>query len=118
MSDLYREYILDLYRHPLNYHSLDDATHQHKGVNPGCGDDIILYLIVQNDKVIDCSFEGKGCALCFAGASLVTEKMQGMTIQEVSQISLEQVYQWLGIPMEPSRVKCVGLALRTVQNMI
>ena len=118
MNDLYREYILDLYRNPLNYHSLDKANHQQRGMNPGCGDDIIMYIYADNENIIDCSFEGNGCALCFAGASIVTEKLKGMSITELQALPLQQIYDWLGISLEVSRVKCVGLALRTAQNML
>ena len=118
MKELYREYILDLYRHPWNYGQLVTANHSQSGVNPGCGDDITLHLYVQDGLVLDCAFEGQGCALCLASASVVTEHLKGMSVQDVQAIPLQQVYAWLQIPFEPSRVKCVGLALRTAQEMV
>ena len=118
MDDIYREYILDLYRNPLNKRVLDNFTHKLHGHNANCGDDIWLYLIMEEGMVRDISFDGVGCALCIAGASITTAKLKGLTLQELSQISIDQLYQWLGIEMETTRVKCVSLALRTTQEML
>lgn len=118
MDDIYREYILDLYRNPLNKGALQNYTHHQHGFNPNCGDDIWIYLDIQNQRVKDASFDGIGCALCIAGASITTEKLKGLSIAEISTISAEQLYQWLGINMENTRIKCVTLALRTAQEMI
>lgn len=118
MNDMYREYILDLYRNPLNKGVLSEYTHKSHGHNPSCGDDIWVYIHVVDGKVENISFEGQACALCIAGASTVTEKIKHMSIEEILHLSAEQVYQWLGIEMEPTRIKCVTLALRTVQEMI
>jgi nitrogen fixation NifU-like protein len=118
MDDIYREYILDLYRSPLNKVVLENHTHKMHGYNANCGDDIWVYLNIIDDKVQDVSFEGVGCALCIAGASITTEKLKGLSISEIPTISAEQLYQWLGIEMELTRVKCVTLALRTVQEVL
>ncbi len=118
MDDIYREYILDLYRNPLNKGKLNHYTHQKQGFNPNCGDDIWVYLDIQDERVKEASFDGSGCALCIAGASIITEKLRGLSITEISTISAEQLYQWLGINMENTRIKCVTLALRTAQEMI
>ncbi|MGA1047394.1 MAG: iron-sulfur cluster assembly scaffold protein [Minisyncoccia bacterium] len=118
MDDIYREYILDLYRNPLNKRILEHSTHKMHGHNANCGDDIWLYLTIVDDKVQDISFDGVGCALCIAGASLTTEKLKGLTIDELAQITVIELYQWLGIEMESTRVKCVSLALRTTQEVL
>jgi nitrogen fixation NifU-like protein len=118
MDDIYREYILDLYRNPLNKRVLENSTHKLHGYNANCGDDIWLYANIIDNHVQDITFDGVGCALCIAGASVTTENLKGMNIQELSQISIEQLYQWLGIEMETTRVKCVSLALRTAQEML
>jgi nitrogen fixation NifU-like protein len=118
MDDIYREYILDLYRNPLNKGKLNHYTHHQQGFNPNCGDDIGLYLDIQDEIIVGASFEGNGCALCIAGASITTEKLKGLSIAKIPTISAEQLYQWLGINMENTRIKCVTLALRTAQEMI
>lgn len=118
MNDMYREYILDLYRNPLNKGVLSEYTHKCHGHNPTCGDDIWIYIHIVDERVEDISFEGKACALCIAGASIVTEKLKQMSIHQVVTIPAEQVYQWLGIEMEVTRIKCVTLALRTTQEMV
>jgi nitrogen fixation NifU-like protein len=118
MDDIYREYILDLYRNPLNKRVLENYTHKLHRYNANCGDDIWLYANIIDNQVQDITFDGVGCALCIAGASVTTENLKGMHIQELSQISIEKLYQWLGIEMETTRVKCVSLALRTAQEML
>ncbi len=118
MEDIYREYILDLYRNPLNKGVLDKTTHKLHGHNANCGDDIWLYLILKDEIIQDITFDGVGCALCIAGASITTDKLKGISIQKLSQISTEELYNWLGIEMELTRVKCVTLALRTAQKVL
>jgi|694.fasta_scaffold05653_12 nitrogen fixation NifU-like protein len=118
MEDIYREYILDLYRNPLNKGVLDKTTHKFHGHNANCGDDIWLYLILKDEIIQDITFDGVGCALCIAGASITTDKLKGISIQKLSQISTEELYNWLGIEMELTRVKCVTLALRTAQKVL
>jgi nitrogen fixation NifU-like protein len=118
MDDIYREYILDLYRNPLNKGSLENYTHKIQGYNANCGDDIWVYLNIVDNKVQDVSFDGVGCALCIAGASVATDRLKGLTIDELSQITVLELYQWLGIEMESTRVKCVTLALRTAQEVL
>ena len=118
MDNIYREYILDLYRNPLNKGVLSEYTHKSHGHNPSCGDDIWVYIEIADNIIKNMSFDGEGCALCIAGASITTEKLKGLSITEISTISAEQLYQWLGITMENTRIKCVTLALRTAQEMI
>lgn len=118
MDDIYREYILDLYRSPLNKGVLEPHTHKIHGHNANCGDDIWVYLDIIDNQVREVSFDGVGCALCIAGASLTTEKLKGLTIDELAQITVADLYQWLGIEMESTRVKCVSLALRTAQEVL
>lgn len=118
MDDIYREYILDLYRNPLNKRILENPTHKMHGHNANCGDDIWVYIEITDNRVQNVSFDGVGCALCIAGASLTTEKLKGLTIDELAQINVIELYQWLGIEMESTRVKCVSLALRTAQEVL
>jgi len=118
MDDIYREYILDLYRNPLNKGVLEDYTHKIHGHNANCGDDIWIYLEITDNQVREVSFEGAGCALCIAGASLTTEKLKGLTVDKLLKITIEELYQWLGLEMEGTRVKCVSLALRTAQEVL
>jgi nitrogen fixation NifU-like protein len=118
MDDIYREYILDLYRNPLNKRVLDTPTHKLHGHNANCGDDIWIYITIKDGLIKDIAFDGVGCALCIVGASITTERLKELTLQELRQISIEQLYQWLGIEMETTRVKCVSLALRTAQEML
>src|SRR3989344_5126683 len=79
---MYREHILHLYKHPHHFGTLKGATHTSRAYNPLCGDDLTLQLIVKNGKITDVSFSGTGCAISMAAASLLTDKLVGLTIQE------------------------------------
>ena len=89
LQDLYRELILDHARKPRNFGRLDNATHTAEGINPLCGDKLRLYLIVDADEqVIDAGFEGSGCAISVASASLLTDAVAGMSTADA--INLQQ----------------------------
>ena len=80
LRELYQDIILDHGRHPRNFHALDPATHSARGHNPLCGDRVTFYLQVNGDKIADVSFEGRGCAISTAAASLMTEVLKGKSI--------------------------------------
>jgi len=82
LRELYQEMILDHYKRPRNYHKLDGASHSAEGHNPLCGDRITIYLLVENDKITDICFEGSGCAICTASASVMTEMLKGKMLAD------------------------------------
>ena len=86
LRDLYQEVIFDHYKKPRNCHVLDCANHQAEGYNPLCGDQITVYLKVDNGVIKDLSFEGSGCAISTASASLMTEALKGKKIAEVEHL--------------------------------
>ncbi len=106
--DMYQEIILQHYRNPRNFGPLEGATMAGEEFNPSCGDHITLRLKVDpNDhKVTEVRFEGDGCAISVAGASMLTERLVGRTLEEVSQITREDMLKWIGIPLSPVRIKC------------
>jgi nitrogen fixation NifU-like protein len=116
MDDFYRENILDHYRHPRNAGSLEDATHSHEEDNPLCGDVIRIDLHVNEDNVIDkVAFEGRGCAISQASASMLTEMIQGKTLEEAKQIGKDDILEALGIEIGPVRMKCALLSLKVLK---
>lgn len=115
----YIENILDHYQHPRNKGRMDDATVQLGGGNPGCGDLITVYLKVDDDNRIErASFEGEGCTISQAGGSMVTEMIEGMTLDEVKELGLSAMIEEMGDEQVKSRVRCATLALSTAQSAV
>lgn len=116
MDDFYRENILDHYRHPRNVGKLEHPTHSHEEHNPLCGDVIRMDLHVNEDNIIDqVAFTGKGCAISQASASMLTEMIQGKSLEEAKQIGKEQILEALGIEIGPVRLKCALLSLKVLK---
>lgn len=116
MDDFYRENILDHYRHPRNAGKLEQPTHSHEEHNPLCGDVIRLELHVNENNIIDqVAFTGKGCAISQASASMLTEMIQGKSLEEAKQIGKEQILEALGIEIGPVRLKCALLSLKVLK---
>lgn len=117
MDDLYREFILDHYHNPrkkglLNPHDLD-----YEDDNPVCGDTIRITLRVdENDVVTEVGWEGDGCAVSQASASILYETLPGKTLEEVKAISPADIYELLGISLSPVRVKCAMLSLKVLKG--
>lgn len=108
MYDMYQEIILQHYRSPRNFGPMDPVDLTGEESNPLCGDHIRLQLRLDaaHLKVEDVRFDGDGCAISMASASMLTEKVKGKTVDEVSQFTREDILQMLGIPLSPVRVKC------------
>ncbi len=106
--DMYQEVILQHYRSPKNFGPLADADHVGEESNPLCGDHIMLRLHVDpgSHTIDQVRFEGDGCAISVASASMLTEKVQGLSLADASKISRDDVLAMLGIPLSPVRVKC------------
>lgn len=117
--NLYSDLIVDLYKHPLNKRPIPSAHITNSGANVTCGDRFRLYATVnKKNELIDVSFEGEGCAISIAGASLLTQEAKGHKLEEVAQWNTLNVFEWLGAELGPSRVKCGVLALETLQEGI
>ncbi len=89
LSDLYQEIILDHNRRPRNYGKLEHATHEAEGHNPLCGDEISVHLKIENDRITDITFDGQGCAISKASASLMTSRLKGRTLEEVRAVAAD-----------------------------
>lgn len=134
LRDLYQEVIFDHYRHPRNCHPLPDATHKAEGYNPLCGDRITLYLKVEDGVVKEAAFDGAGCAISTASASMMTEALKGRPQTEVEALfgrfhemvtapageplhdeaALGKLAALGGVREFPARVKCATLAWHTL----
>jgi nitrogen fixation protein NifU and related proteins len=125
LSDLYQQVILDHCKHPRNFHDLANATCSAQGHNPLCGDQLKLYLVVENGQIKDISFLGSGCCISKASASLMSENVRGKDKKQV-QAMFDQVHEMVttgrvmgevgklavfaGVYKFPARVKCAILA--------
>ena len=116
--ELYKEHILDLYKHPLNYGKMDGATHMLEERNPLCGDVTTVFLVVKDNIIVDARFVGKGCAISMASASLVTNAVRGKRVEDVLSMGVRDVTELLMIPVGPVRMKCALLPLRTIQKAL
>ncbi|MER3404712.1 MAG: SUF system NifU family Fe-S cluster assembly protein [Chloroflexota bacterium] len=115
MDALYRDYILDHYRNPRNYGTLEDPDLSYEDDNPLCGDRVRMDFKIRDGRIAQVRFSGKGCAISQASASMLTEMVEGKTLDEVKQIGKEDVLENLGIPISPARLKCALLALKVLK---
>ena len=138
LRELYQEVILDHSKHPRHFGKLDDATNTAQGHNPLCGDRVTMYLKVDaNDRITDIAFEGKGCAISQASASLMTEMLVGRTTVEAEKLmggflhlvkgedaagldpdDRERLDVMAGVSAFPMRVKCATLAWHTMKSAL
>jgi nitrogen fixation NifU-like protein len=115
MDALYREAILDHYKHPRRKGHLEHADIQYHDTNPFCGDEITIELQVEDGTVVDAAFDGKGCAISQATASMIMEEIVGMTIDELKEWDKEYILDMLGIEIGPVRLKCALLSLKVLK---
>ena len=133
LRDLYQQLILDHNRNPQNFREMDNATAIAEGHNPLCGDEITLFLHLENDQIFDVSFKGSGCAISKASASIMTTLIKGKMVPE-AEILFEQFHTMIttgetngdigklvvlaGVHKFPSRVKCAVLSWHTMNNVL
>ncbi|GAB4471911.1 MAG: SUF system NifU family Fe-S cluster assembly protein [Anaerolineales bacterium] len=116
MDDFYRELIIDRYKNPQYRGTLEAADISFEDDNPLCGDHIHVDLRVGEDGIIrEALFDGKGCAISQASADLLMEKIQGMHLDEVKQLSKQDILDMLGIDLGPVRLKCALLSLKVLK---
>ena len=134
LSELYQQVILDHNKKPRNFHKLADANRSAEGYNPLCGDHLNVYLRVENDQVLDVSFEGSGCAIWKASASMMTQAVKGKTKAEAELLfdefhrmatgeldeendpnNLGKLKIFAGVREFPARVKCATLSWHTMR---
>jgi nitrogen fixation NifU-like protein len=118
MDDFYRENILDHYRNPRNAGGLDTPTVSAEGVNPLCGDELAVELLVEDGIVTDVRHRGRGCAISQASASMLSEAIKGRTVSEVAGMGREEMLDELGIPLTPVRLKCAMLPVYVVRSAL
>jgi len=138
LKDLYQEVIIDHNRSPRNFGKLENPTQVAEGYNPLCGDKLNLYLTTKGGLITDVSFDGSGCAISVASASLMTDSLKGKTIEEAEQLfenfhdlimkeekpdqeqmqSLGKLVALAGVKEYPARVKCATLCWHTLHSAL
>ncbi len=114
-EDIYQDIILEYYRNPVNFGHLSNPTVKAQDSNPLCGDEIEMELLVEDNKIIDIRFYGKGCAISQASAGMLTEKVKNMTVEEASKLTRDDVLNMLGVELSPVRSKCALLSLKVMK---
>lgn len=114
-DELYREEILDHYRHPRNHGTLERPDITYQDSNPLCGDELRMDLNVKDGVVEQIRFSGHGCSISQACASMLCERIEGRPVDQVKQLTREDVLEMLGIELGPVRLKCALLALKTLK---
>ena len=135
LNDLYQEVILDHNRRPHNFRVIDNASAKQEGYNPLCGDRLTLYLTLNGEVIADVAFQGSGCAISKASASLMTDALKGKTVREARAL-FEQFHDMItsnpespaadlgklsvlaGVREFPTRVKCASLAWHTMKAAV
>ena len=116
MDDLYRELIIDRYKNPQMQGNLDPNDYSYEDDNPLCGDRIRIEVRVDgNDVVTEAVFSGEGCAISLASADLLLESIIGKSLDEIKQVSKEDLLEMLGIQLGPVRLKCALLSLKVLK---
>lgn len=136
LRDLYQEVILDHNKHPHNFGELADADRHADGFNPLCGDKLVVYVNLHGDTITDVRFEGSGCAISKASASLMTDAVKGKTLVETRGLfdrflnlvtdgdvadddeALGKLAVFAGVRDYPTRVKCASLAWHTLRAAV
>jgi len=137
LRDLYQEVILDHNRRPRNFRRIDDADRTCEGYNPLCGDRLTLFLHLDGDRIREITFEGTGCAISRASASMMTDALTGKTVAEAERLfeafhdlvtlpaaeapdaaTLGKLAVFAGVRDYPSRVKCATLSWHTLKSAI
>jgi nitrogen fixation NifU-like protein len=135
LTELYQEVILDHNRRPRNFHALAEASHTAEGYNPLCGDRLTLYLKINGDRIEEAAFQGAGCAISKASASMMTDELTGRTVDEAIALferfhrmvtsppdqgveDMGKLSSLAGVRQFPVRVKCASLAWHTLKAAI
>lgn len=115
-SEMYREQIIDLYENPLNFGTVEGADFSYEEDNPLCGDVVRIDVKLDDSgRVSDVAWDGDGCAISQASASLLTEEIKGMTLAQVRSFDKDELLGLIGIPLSMARVKCALLSLKVLK---
>ncbi len=120
MDNLYRDFILEHYRNPHNKGYLDPHDLHFADSNPTCGDEMSMTLRLDptGSTIADVAFDGRGCAISQASASIMTDTLRGQTLDQVRAMNPKDLLDELGVPIGPARLKCALLAYKVLQGTV
>ena len=120
MDNLYRDFILEHYKHPHNKGTLDPHDLHFADSNPTCGDEMSMTLVLDGGRtaIADVAFDGRGCAISQASASILTDGLRGQSLDEVREMNPKDLLDELGVPIGPARLKCALLAYKVLQGAV
>jgi nitrogen fixation NifU-like protein len=112
-QELYQEFVIELFKNPLNYGAIVDADYRAETYNSACGDRITIYLKVKDGKIIDAKHDGTGCAISQASASLFTEHLKGMALEKAKKLGKDDALKLIKLDLSknPTRIRCALLPL-------
>lgn len=116
--DMYAENILDHFQNPRHKGKIEMPTISVEEANPLCGDKLSLDLVVKNNTLTDLAFSGSGCAISQASMSMVAEELHGKPLEEAEKMSKDMIYDMLGVPISPARVKCALLSYALLKKAL
>ncbi|MDP2599860.1 MAG: SUF system NifU family Fe-S cluster assembly protein [Deltaproteobacteria bacterium] len=116
MDTLYREEILEHYKFPRNRGCLPHPDITYKDTNPLCGDEVQIDLSVKEGKIAEVKFQAKGCAISQAATSMLTDMIEGKSLEEIKKLGKKEILEVLGIELGPVRLKCALLCLKVLKS--
>ncbi|MCL4371915.1 iron-sulfur cluster assembly scaffold protein [Candidatus Marsarchaeota archaeon] len=116
--DMYAEDLIANYEHPHNKRRLSHSDSESHEYNPICGDDITVYIKVNDGKIGDISFEGNGCAISVGTASKLTDLVKGKSLSEIERMGFEDIVNLIGIDPGPARAKCASISLKALKHAV
>jgi nitrogen fixation protein NifU and related proteins len=117
-DNIYQEKLMDHYKNPRNKKKINNPDFSSGQQNPSCGDSILVEGKLQDNKIIQIGFDGAGCVVSQAAASMLLQKCIGKTVEDVLKLNKDDILQMIGIPLGPNRIKCALLSLQALQESL
>ena len=115
---IYRREIMELYRSPENYGSLENPDREHTGNNASCGDEITVQLMIRDGKIENAKFSGSGCVISIVASSMLINKIKGMKTEDVLKMDGDEMMKLFETKINPGRMKCLLLSLDVVRKAL
>jgi nitrogen fixation NifU-like protein len=116
--DLYAEEIISNYEHPHNKGKIDKPSTKMHEHNPVCGDDITIYIKVSKGKIEDIKFDGDGCSISIASASMLTDYAKGKSLEELEKLGVKDIINLIGVDPGPARLHCATISLKALKEAL